>query len=332
MNIESNKISAHTIFLHGLSGAGKSVLQSALETKMIEAGFTPIYLSSGDCFRALAELDPELAKKLSAGNFIQTLEGTMPLLKKTIEQFLEGLENNEKKPVLILDGFLRRGQFEVDGKTIPSQINQVGDAFPVKNAAQEIVMKAWHCYVDVNDTDAEALMRIRSEKHLGVIIKTIDAKQENDEKVKKLRELLEKAFKIQSNEEYRLKAVPEELHSQLDNEMLNIITSIFELAGMEYKEGVAIAKPIQEITSEKVTIRDDDLTFKRRLKRINEFNVNTKEGLLIGELGFKEDGGNISPNQTGRLKMIENGPSRRISLETLEEECKKVAANIASNI
>src|SRR5260221_6644161 len=114
-------ISSHTIFLHGLSGAGKSVLQKALEEKLSQSGFQPLYLSSGDCFRALAELDPELAKKMSQGSFIQTLEGTMPLLKKTINKFLDDLENNEQKPVLILDGILRISEFEYDGNMIPSQ-------------------------------------------------------------------------------------------------------------------------------------------------------------------------------------------------------------------
>ncbi len=135
--MDNNLISSHIIVLHGLSGAGKSVLQKALEDKIIKSGLQPIYLSSGDCFRALAELDPELSKKLSQGNFIQTLEGTMPLLKKTIQKFLNDLEEKDLKPVLILDGFLRIGEFEYEGKTIPSQINQVGAAFPIENAGNE---------------------------------------------------------------------------------------------------------------------------------------------------------------------------------------------------
>src|SRR5260221_10825805 len=141
-----------------------------------------------------------------------------------------------------------------------------------------IVKKAWHCYVDVKDDDAEALMRIRSEKHLAAIIRIT--------KDEKLKGLLEKAYEIQSDEKYRLKAVPENLHEGFDKKMTEIIISIFKLAGIEYKEGIAISKPIQQIINEKVTLRDDDLTFKRRLSRINEFNVKTKKGVLIEELGF----------------------------------------------
>jgi adenylate kinase family enzyme len=325
--MNTNLISSHVIFLHGLSGAGKSVLQKSLEETLSSSGFAPLYLSSGDCFRALAELDPELAKKMSQGNFIQTLEGTMPLLKKTIQSFLSDLEEN-KKPVLILDGFLRLPRFEADGKIIPSQVNQVGEAFPIENAADEIVRKGWHCYVDVNDTDAEALMRIRSEKHLKVIIELIDNLKNKTEKIDKLKELLNKAYEIQSNEKYRLKAVPENLHEEFDKQMEKIIGSVFELVQIEYKEGMAISKPIQEIIGEKVTLRDDDLTFKRRLKRISEFNVNTKEGMLIKELGFKYSDNDISTEQDGRLCVIKNGPSIGVTLEELSGKCINLADNI----
>ncbi len=165
-------------------------------------------------------------------------------------------------------------------------------------------------------------MRIRSEKHINAIIKIT----KNEE----LKKLLKKAYEIQSDEKYRLKEVPKEMHDELDRKMEEIIISIFNLANMEYKEGIAISKPIQEIIGEKVTLRDDDLTFKRRLSRINEFNIKTKEGILIKELGFKHEGSNILLNQSGRLKVIENGPSRRVSLEELEKKSKEVAKEITS--
>lgn len=322
-------ISSHLVFLHGLSGAGKSVLQGALESELSKSGIVPKYLSSGDCFRALAELDPELAKKMSQGNFIQTLEGTMPLLKKTVVQFLDDLKS-DKSSVLILDGFLRLPEFESDGVTIPSQVDQVGNAFSIENA-NGMVKNAWQLYVDVNSIDAEGLMRIRSEKHLKAILKLIEEKNSDNEKILKLKALLEKALEIQGDEKYRLKEVPVNLHDVLDMKMEEIIRNIFALTSIEYKEGIAITKPIQEILGEKVTLRDDDLTFKRRLKRIDEFNTNTKDGLLINDLGFANENGSIKKEQPGRKRLIENGPSRGISLEQLSKSCSEISTEIVSS-
>lgn len=352
MEFNLKLVAQHTIFLHGLSGSGKSVVQQSLENRLKSAVLQLIYLSSGDCFRALAKLDPKLASRMSQGHFIQTLEGAMPKLEETIEQFLKDLVSCQKElPVLILDGFLRRGVFESEGQQIPSQTDQVAQAFvkvfnklglgsfTVEEVAKSVVKAAWHCYVDVSDADAESLMRIRSEKQLSKLVGDLQPFLQNEE-INKLSQLLSSAVKVQTGGEhdFRLKEVPKEMQLKLDQQMDMLIMKIFELADMEKGEGTSLAKPVQKLLEQnkvlgvKVSFRDDDLTYKSRMKRVTEFNTGTKKGMLVEQLGFKMVNGQIADSADPKLKVIPNGPSRKISLEELEKKCDQEAGKIASEI
>ncbi|MEK7498028.1 MAG: hypothetical protein AAB656_03865 [Patescibacteria group bacterium] len=126
--IDLDTIARHIVFLHGPSGGGKSVLQKTIEERLPDSEDT-FYLASGDCFRALDELNPEMAKEMRAGKFIGTLDATMPKLEETIGRFLDRAFSSNTMPVLVLDGFLRIGEYERKGRTVPSQVDQVAGAF-----------------------------------------------------------------------------------------------------------------------------------------------------------------------------------------------------------
>lgn len=386
MKLDLDRISRHIVFLHGPSGGGKSVLQAAIESLSVGRKH-PIYLSSGDCFRALDPKDPKMAwiiKEMNSGKFAGTLDATMPKLEQTIGQFIDEIFSHDTPymPVFIGDGFLRRGEYKVDGKTIPSQVDQVAGAFKrvilakvtkedsgfdpelvsrmqeigtggageadITSVFSDMIRNANHLYIDVKSKDAEALMRIRSEKELTKLAGRVEGRKGN---LGKLSKLINEAILIQkgkfipkskyskkvgisteSTRDYTLKPIPERYKKSLDGRMVEIINEVQGMAHWKKDEKPSFSGAVKKlikgknVNMEGVSIpRDDDLTHERRGKRIDEFQNLAIEGILKGELGFEEKGEILVPTVIERQATILNGPSHKISLDDLKDSCRDAA-------
>lgn len=384
-------LAKHLAFLHGPSGSGKSLIQESIKNESEKRGLVkPIYLSSGDCYRELRKLNPEMAAKMDSGVFIEDLSPTMPKLELVIGEFIDSF-GGAWTPILELDGFIRIGEYEHEGRQIPSQVDQIASAFervltsrvergmtrrldsnlvalveegnPVwgetgdtslSHYFKEMIKNAHHLFIDVDQRDAEAMMRVRSENNLKSVVEKLGKKRG---KLGVLRKLLEDAaliqegkFRISCSKEsvkpskdtknsFRLKSVPERYIPVLDKKMNKVVNEIKGLVKWGEKEKPSVSGAIKKLLAEKgvdmngITIpRDDDLTFERRLSRIGEFNTKTAKGVLATDLSFKQQGEYTITTNIRKDVSIHNGSKRGVSLESMKASCQIVASSILSEI
>src|SRR3990167_8373856 len=112
------------IFLHGLSGAGKSELVQALRKNLGDrSGF---HFSTGDYFRKL-KANLEVRGKMRQG-FVPTLNDIVPLMVNDLKNVLLRWARGEDM-VIVFDGAVRFGEYERDGKIIPSQFEQLAETW-----------------------------------------------------------------------------------------------------------------------------------------------------------------------------------------------------------
>jgi len=198
-------LSNFVFFLHGLSGSGKGEMQRVLVEKFHERGYEISYTSSGDLFRDVLD-DPKISAQVNQGIFLNTLGAIIPGLERELEGFINDWAKRDLKQILILDGFIRRTDFETDeGEAIPSQLEQVSDAldnvlrklknddeieklFPEysakgKNETLQLIVdsfkSAWHFLTSIHPSDAEDQMIGRSQKQLDSIMAQAESLSES---------------------------------------------------------------------------------------------------------------------------------------------------------
>jgi len=183
------------IFLHGLSGSGKSELYRKLAEQYSSRSYDTVYVSSGALFRE-AYSNPIIADQVRRGYFLDTLGSIMPGIEAAFEHFLRGWIESSGKSVIVLDGLIRRGAFtNKDGVMVPSQLEQISDGlhnvikklikedttltgyFPEFNDSstskerlvstlKQVLKDTPHIVADVLPEDAEAQIRKRADKEI----------------------------------------------------------------------------------------------------------------------------------------------------------------------
>ncbi len=206
---------------------------------------------------------------------------------------------------------------------------------------KEMIVNSHHYYVDVTREDAEKLMRFRSEKAFTQVLTLLKGKRG---KLGELREELKTGLSVQlgkfklldKKNDFHLKEVPKERHAILDKEMARVTRKICKIAGMEYTgANLSLTSAVKKIAQEKgidltgIQLRDDDLTFKSREKRIKEFREKTIPSLLIDELGFSQrEDGILIPPQGERSATFVNGPERNIGYNEFQRSTYPLAENV----
>lgn len=188
-------LSNFVIFLHGLSGSGKGVINSLLLDEYQKRGYKVFYGSSGELFRAALH-NPRIAEQVNQGIFLYTLGAVIPGLNDLFREFIASWVLTEYRQVLILDGFIRRTEFTTnEGDLIKSQLEQICIGFDevlselsrtdepgvlalfpeYRNKGNTIhhlvsaMKQATHLLTSINPEDAETQMRLRSVKELESI-------------------------------------------------------------------------------------------------------------------------------------------------------------------
>lgn len=347
-------LSDSTIFLHGPSGSGKSVIENKITEKYLNMGYKVHYISSGALFRDAQNIQAaqEVSATMNAGKYFDTLDDIMPGLKTGYTQFLGDYDETDGKAILILDGFVRRDRFvrrdkETDAiiENVPSQIEQVAAAilecrnatsnvaFPGIDEAVEEIVNAKHILIDINPRDAEAQMKIRANKEIIAIGVALAARVETRNlpitSTAVMALLLDQLSNIANyNTEDKLElailsGIAENIKEEIANELKVLANGSYAKFFGQF--GIMAG------------LRDDDISPIARRKRIENY-VTYVEGdggtvytpgfaseAITNNLGFVfHENGSFTSTMDNCI-VIKNGKSRGIELTDFQGACEGVS-------
>jgi len=353
-------LSRNIIFLHGLSGSGKGELQRQLMDFHEQRGYHSVYMSAGDIVRR-SLTDTHIRQTSLSGSFFDSLEPIQGGLRELTGEFAETLASTEGRTILIIDGVVRKSNFEKsDGTVIPSQLQQLAtimdDAFSGKvhelpelytyipeyrysphNAGRvELALKnSNHIVLDVLPEDAEKQMSTRAERELSRIAERLDDLGDGDIITADI------IAEVGSLTQALALIAGENVDPQISEFLMEVKKSLGRLAGIE--DLSSLANLFSGLGIE-TNIREDDVSPNGRASRIGNFyqkgSIDGDKGFTLGPIaqvlvqdlnfGFNNDTGFVSlaPN----CRVIINGESRGVSLSDLQEQGRQLAQDVFLNL
>lgn len=228
--------------------------------------------------------------------------------------------------------------------------------------AEEISRTATHLIVNIPEKDAEALMRFRALKEMrkvyngivgdggrvfsddlahaiSALRKTIHLESGNFTVVEGVASpLLETESDIKPAHSSELEGFTSEEGQAVDLTIKRICAEVAERFGIEQKVStlvsqiVALAQKDLGLTIEAGPLRDDDIWFKYRDKRIVSFRDGTILPVLVSDLGLE-----LTPSPDGRMEIpkppenvlvLDNGPSLGFDYPALQRGAESVALRV----
>ncbi|HKC04513.1 MAG TPA: hypothetical protein VKC54_01440 [Patescibacteria group bacterium] len=162
------------IFLHGISGGGKGEVSKEIKNLCDHHKIKFFYAASGDFFREVIKTKEEdltlqmreIKRMMLAGDYIPTLVGISPPMENIFKDYFSAALNGEKA-VLVMDGFLRIGEFEYQNKAIPSQVDQVAEA--AKRGLKQALLSDYSLQLKFAEKNPELFIEIMGRQNFEYV-------------------------------------------------------------------------------------------------------------------------------------------------------------------